>query len=569
LEYAFATNTFAIASEIREWTTARRIYLMDHDTDRTSQEPPAKRQRTLACQRCRSRKQKCEDSRPCQNCIKGDEECLPTQPAPRPHVESEYVRILEQRIAELEALDPQQSLDHLAISQNRPDQDIDDTSPVSSGLPGDGLAGGGATPLIQQTLPPRRPSILSGSSPGYAIASGLDDEPDLNHLIFGLIASPSAQFPADDATRTSTAPRPAQTVVNNAHTLLTNMSPELEEALLNTYRERAQAQYPFFHWDTFLTWHSEWKHCLPCDLEERAWQGFFINLVYATSLVLLRQPYAALLNVREFYNSGISLLPAVLRQPDRILQVQAYLLLSVHALHQSSTERIISLASTAIRQCVLQQLHLGETEQSPTNVHARLAVQVRRRCFWCAYLLDRLVMSSFDLPPSIPDYMITVKPFANIEDHDLLAAAAITPPNCDLADSQTYTCNSSALHILQCRRIQSEISAVTLRWDYDTHFENTADWRIRILTELENFKSRVQNFSDPRSKGYTSQRWQAMIYHYTLLMLYRPTKANVVGSAGDWSVQASSQACLMFRKTQIDRQIAQPWLAVSIHEHTE
>lgn len=536
---------------------------MDNDTESSPQEPPAKKQRTLACQRCRYRKQKCEDSRPCQNCIKGDEECLPTQPAPRPHVESEYVRILEERVAELEARDPQQNLDHLARIQNRPDHDIHDTSPASSGLPGDGATGGGAAHSVQQVLPPRRSSMLSGSSSSYAIASGADEEPDLNHLIFGLIASPSAQFSAQDVSRTSTISRPAQVEVNSAHTLLTSISPELEESLLNAYRERAQAQYPFFHWDTFLTWQSEWKHCSPCDLEDRAWQGFFINLVYATSLVLLRQPYVAMLNVREFYDTGIALLPAVLRQPDRILQVQAYLLLSVHALHQSSTERIISLASTAIRQCVLQQLHLGETEPPPTDVNARLIIQIRRRCFWCAYLLDRLVMSSFDLPPSVPDYMITVKPFANIEDHDLLGAAAITPPNFDLTDSQNYTCNSSALHILQCRRIQSEISAVTLRWDYDAQFENSSDWRIRILAELENFKSRVQNFSDPQSKGYTSQRWQAMIYHYTLLMLYRPTKVNVIGSAGDWSVQASSQACLMFRRTQIDRQIAQPWLAVS------
>jgi hypothetical protein len=59
-----------------------------------------------------------------------------------------------------------------------------------------------------------------------------------------------------------------------------------------------------------------------------------------------------------------------------------------------------------------------------------------------------------------------------------------------------------------------------------------------------------------------------MIYHYTLLMLYRPTKDNVMGSAGDWSVQASTQACLMFRRTQIDRQIAQPWLAVSALQTT-
>ncbi|CAN9259052.1 unnamed protein product [Alternaria alternata] len=366
---------------------------MEHEPASPSQEPAPKKQRTLACQRCRSRKQKCEDRRPCQNCIKGDEDCLPTQPAPRPHIESEYVRILERRVAELESLDPQHSLDHLERPSDRPDQENNpDTSPASSGIRNGGVMGAIASPPVQRTVPPRRSSILSGSSPGYAIAPGLDDEPDLNHLVFGLIASPSAQFSTHDAAISPTNPGPAPAIVNSAHALMATMSPELEEALLDAYRERAQAQYPFFHWDTFLTWHSEWKHCLSCDLKERAWQGFFVNLV----------------------------------------------------------------------------------------------------------------------------------------------------------------------------RIQSEISAVTLRWDYDTQFENTSDWRIRILTELDNFKSRVKNFSDPQSKGYTSQRWQAMIYHYTLLMLYRPTKANVVGSAGDWSVQASSQACLMFRRTQIDRQIAQPWLALLV-----
>ena len=177
----------------------------------------------------------------------------------------------------------------------------------------------------------------------------------------------------------------------------------------------------------------------------------------------MRRSFAATYDARSFYSTGVSLLPAVLRQPDKILQVQAYLLLSMHALHQSSTERIISLASTTMRQCVQQQLHLGEDERPPSNIQIRLETQVRRRCFWCAYLLDRLVMSAFDLPPSIPDLMITVRPFANIEDRDLLDAAAATPPDCELVDSPYYTCTSSALHILQCRRIQSEISAVTLR----------------------------------------------------------------------------------------------------------
>lgn len=55
-----------------------------------------------------------------------------------------------------------------------------------------------------------------------------------------------------------------------------------------------------------------------------------------------------------------------------------------------------------------------------------------------------------------------------------------------------------------------------------------------------------------------------MIYHYTLLTLYRPTKETVLGAAGDWSIQASSQASLAFRKSQMDRQIAQGWVGVSL-----
>jgi hypothetical protein len=485
-----------------------------------SQEPPAKRQRTLACQRCRSRKQKCEDNRPCSNCVKGGEECIPTQPAPRPHVDSEYIRTLEERIAELESPES-----------------------ASNGI----VHCASSSPDVQRPAP----------SPGSVLATGANDESDVNHILFGLMASSPAQ------SLISVRPLPAdKTFGTQAPT--TTLPADVEDSLLEAYRERAHAQYPFFHWDTFITWHSEWKHCLPSDVTERSWQGFFVNLVYATSLLLLRRSHAAAFDAKSFYNHGISLLPAVFQQPDRILHLQAYLLLSVHALHQSSTERIISLTSTAVRHSIQQQLHLGETESKPLDVKARLRIQIRRRCFWCAYLLDRLVMSAFDLPPSIPDSMITVRPFANIEDRDLLGAAARTPSHCELADSPSYTGMSSALHVLQCRRIQSEISAVTLRWDYSPTFENASDWRVRILVELENYKSRVQTFSDPQAKGYTSQRWQAMIYHYTLLMLYRPTKDNVVESAGDWSVQASTQACLMFRRTQIDRQIAQPWLAVSI-----
>ncbi|KAF2710170.1 hypothetical protein K504DRAFT_376730 [Pleomassaria siparia CBS 279.74] len=533
----------------------------DRSSPTDSQPPPSKRQRTLACRRCRSRKQKCEDNRPCANCVKSVEDCIPTAPAPRPHVETEYVRVLEERIAQLESLDPQQSLDHIRENAN-----------LAPALDGSGRAPSRidavtASVAIYREPSHRRTSGTTDMSFGNAFAAGQEEE-DNDHLILGLVASPSAPrhehgLSVSDASPIAhfgTSPEQEYT----RHSLIESMPTELERVLLEAYRERAQAQYPFLHWGSFLQWHSEWKCCPRGDFKSRSWQGFFVNLVNATSLLLLRRPHVGHSDAQTFYRNGISLLPFVLERPDKILHIQAYLLLAMHALHQSSTERIISLASTTMRYCVQQQLHLSETEPIASDPFICLGIQVRRRCFWCAYKFDRLVMSSFDIPPSIPDAMITVKTFANINDDELLHTATGTPSEFQSSDSPHYTCVSSALHILQCRRIQSEISAITLRWDYEMQFENAPEWRIRILAELENYKSRVQKYSDPCSKGYTSQRWLAMIYHYTLLMLYRPTKESVLGPAGDWSVQASSQACLMFRKTQMDRQIAQPWLGLLV-----
>ncbi|KAF2123018.1 hypothetical protein BDV96DRAFT_639569 [Lophiotrema nucula] len=544
------------------------------DDDRSSGSdhgPPAKRQRVLACQRCRSRKQRCEEARPCSNCVKSGEECQPTAPAPRLHVESEYVRVLEERIAELESLDPQQSQDHIRTSNGAIGHENQVRLPArtersSNGTHADVASGAtGVSPEEQRRRPSRS---IADSSPNNTYTAEEEDDSGMDHLIFGLVASPSAARIEQSVLSSEASPNlhqpPSSDREFRPYASVASIPPELEDLLLEAYRERAQAQYPFFHWDTFLQWHAEWRDCPPAEQRSRSWQGFFVNLVYATSLILLRRPSIGRSDAQMFYRTGISLLPSVLQKPDKILHIQAYLLLAMRALHQSSTERIISLASTTMRYCVQQQLHLADTEPIPIEPSIRLQNQVRRRCFWCAYKLDRLVMSSFDLPPSIPDAMITSQTFANIDDKDLLQAAMDTPPETPLEDSPFYTCVSSSLHILQCRRIQSEICAITLRWDYNIHYENSPEWRIRILAELENYKARVQSFSHPQSKGYTSQRWLAMIYHYTLLILYRPSKQSVLGPAGDWSVQASSQACLMFRKTQMDRQIAQPWLGLLV-----
>lgn len=407
----------------------------------------------------------------------------------------------------------------------------------------------------------------SNPSPSATAAISIDDDSDtgLDQTIYSLVTSPSI---CDDGRQSALAVTPGNApAASNGDflhpNLITAMPAELQQVLINAYKERAQTQYPMLHWNNFLEWVSDWKTCAAPGMPSRYWQGFFVNLVYSTASLLLSLPRVGQTDARVLCKQGMTLLPYVLRQPNPILHVQAYLLLSIHALHRSSTPRLISLASTTMRYCIRFQFHLADLEPDPVDVTIRLENQLRRRCFWCAYVMDRLVMSSFELPPSVSDTMITAKLYANIDDEDIETVAAQTAADEELPNSSKYISVSSALHILQCRRIQSEIFGYTLHWEYKSRYEDSLDWRLQILNELESYKARVQNFTDPQSKGHTSQRWFAMIYHYTLLTLYRPTMDNVLGPAGDWSIQAGSQACLIFRKSQMDRQIAQAWLGVS------
>lgn len=153
--------------------------------------------------------------------------------------------------------------------------------------------------------------------------------------------------------------------------------------------------------------------------------------------------------------------------------------------------------------------------------------------------------------------------FDNVDDDYLVTAASSTPPGTHLVGSSSPTNVSSALHIFAGRKIESEIQEATLRKEFVVHSEESFVWRASVMDRLQKWNLLSKSSSDPTQKGYVSRRWLSMIYYYNLVTLYRPTRTIVIGMAGDWSVQACSQALLLFRKFQMGREIAQPWLGVS------
>lgn len=94
-----------------------------------------------------------------------------------------------------------------------------------------------------------------------------------------------------------------------------------------------------------------------------------------------------------------------------INQTTIHLLLTMRALHDSSSQAIIHHTSAAVRTAITAGLHRrpllhgysGSSDQVP---HTE---QMMRRLWWCCYGLDRAVASGFGHPVSIADEFITTE----------------------------------------------------------------------------------------------------------------------------------------------------------------
>ncbi|OQD87808.1 hypothetical protein PENANT_c005G02572 [Penicillium antarcticum] len=340
-----------------------------------------------------------------------------------------------------------------------------------------------------------------------------------------------------------------------------SLSREASDRLVHIYLERVNPRYPFLHRDTFLGWYESWKahsHLDRVRHQQGLWKDYFITIVHAVALLLTpRVSESDIATSQSLYNTALQYLGYVFAQPDLILHAQAYLLLTLHALHSPSSQMIITMVSATMRYCVMAQLHLFESEPKVPNPVFSLEVQTRRRVFWSAYALDRFISWIYHIPNNIVDEHISVELFSDVGDADLHRHGS--DDSCVRIETPSQKTHvSPALHLFRCRRIQSRIISTMMRSDFE-EINTSTTWREHMLGELDAWRSQLRLLSDVASKSYTSDRWVGMAYNYTILLLHQPTKENVCDGFGDRSVPACVQIVLTFRTFQKDRQTAQLW----------
>ncbi|KAJ6149552.1 hypothetical protein N7471_000751 [Penicillium samsonianum] len=546
--------------------------------ERNKVEPSRKRQKALACRRCRSRKQKCTGSRPCDNCTAANKECLSSEPVSRKaRVSTEYTRALEERIVDLESQIPDGTPENLSVSrqastQESPHQRGNETDHVSH----TSLA---SRPPYPRSMPQARASSdsvpLRDSAPCPSLAlpfphavEGLPDphgQCGHSSLLIGILAtltrsnssgfpqtqpeSPNAHIPSQFTDQVLQADR------------IPRLSNEASDRLVQIYLERVNPRYPFLHLATFLGWYESWKAHSQVDKarhQQSLWKAYFVTMVHAVALLLTpRVSVDDIATSQSLYNTAMQYLAHVFAQPDSVLHAQAYLLLTLHALHSPSSQMIVTIVSAMMRYCVMAQLHLAESEPQVPNPAFSLEVQTRRRVFWSAYALDRFISWIYHIPNNIIDEQISVELFSNVGDADLHHEGS-EDGRIQIETPSQKTHVSPALHLFRCRRIQSRIISTMMRSDFK-EIDASTTWREHMLGELDSWRSQLRLLSDVASKSYTSDRWVGMAYNYTILLLHQPTKANVCNGFGDRSVPACVQIAMTFRTFQKDRQTAQLW----------
>ncbi|KAJ5678060.1 uncharacterized protein N7477_003693 [Penicillium maclennaniae] len=244
-------------------------------------------------------------------------------------------------------------------------------------------------------------SFSSSSYPAIANVSPIvEDQCGHSSLLIGILATLTSGNPCGIASRRSDAWHGinlSASIVEGAlkPSSRTKLSSNAQDTLVQVYLERVNPRYPFLHVETFSGWYESWKsrsHSgLITDPKDR-WADFIVTMVHAVSILLTPQvSQNDIVTSQALYNDAMKYAPFVFARPDPILHAQAYLLLTLHALHSPSSQMIIHMASITMRHCAIHNLHLAECERQERFPAFSRTLQIRRRVFWSARIQSRIL----------------------------------------------------------------------------------------------------------------------------------------------------------------------------------
>ncbi|GAA5990175.1 hypothetical protein JCM5350_002531 [Sporobolomyces pararoseus] len=194
----------------------------------------------------------------------------------------------------------------------------------------------------------------------------------------------------------------------------------------------------------------------------------------------LAQPFPGLASPESYFTKAMEHLETIVGLHD-LKNVQALLLMVVYSFQAPTAPSTWFLTGIATRLCCSLGLH----RKLPTSQARRLSpyiLQLRRRVFWSAYRIDRMLATSLGRPTSIADEEIDIElPL----DRDVNSLS--------LDEVKPHTSMTSSLHLLHLIRLVSTIRKRIYRLDEYRTKEPT-----EFLQALEQWENTIPSVaSDP------------------------------------------------------------------------
>ncbi|KAH8899855.1 hypothetical protein GQ53DRAFT_203201 [Thozetella sp. PMI_491] len=488
-----------------------------------------KRERVaLACQRCKTRKQKCDGSRPaCGSCARLSLKCVYIVPlVPAAGEKKLYIKALEQRIAELESQlsalgQPSAGEDHLRSHR---------LSSISSAVPTTSYQQqASATPFYQFEQAPSddegndilvavRDLSLSASGHYVGATSSITIGRVLSSVVqsqrsLSLVPRIDQGAQDDDPTPKSICPTRMTDMIG-----VQILSPQVAQRLLQGWFTHIATRYPVLLTPRLLHLHANRDNLT--DIYEKS----ILHLVYAISGRWLESSgEMGHFFSDQHYDLAFEAMDVILKSRDT-RTLDYLILMAVYCTRAPRDPGAWTYVGAAIRLCVELGLHRKPRRQVPS-----VESEMNKRRFWTAYFIDRDISIALGRPPSISDHDIDADLPLDVDeandDDEVVRQAAQHPIDYPRNPGTTM---SSFVHRLRLKRIESEIQHVVYRVDRPTKIPDTV---IQVfLDQLNTWKDTVpfeaRNFVSKPGLPYDGLEYYTIHYYRCVRFLLYPQLAS-------------------------------------------
>lgn len=384
-------------------------------------------------------------------------------------------------------------------------------------------------------------------------------------------SNPSSAYAGCSKNLVAPDPSASATVIPRKFQLATPCSfpnRDFAEQLMEIYFQQANPQFPILHRPTFqavfrrvcdrMEQQQQYKGS-DSDLDriQNSADLYFAFICFAIASAMSSSTE----NMPERFHASAmqhmdSLFMSVSVSNNRLDGLKGVLLLALYSMMRPAAPGVWYVLGAALRLAVDMGLHQENTARAEKQWDP-VALDERRRLFWCTYSLDRQVCVYLGRPFGIADDAIKT-PFPIDVSDEYITPSGIQSEGFGRKSSRTIS-----LHMFRIRELQSEIQQVLYQTcELTRRFKSIENWR-------QDMEARLQNWCDtaPKNQSETGCGYNLSFvdlnYQQTRLLLYglSPAAPTPTTEAFEIIADSGSKIIKAYRHLHREKKINYAWLA--------